>query len=327
MFRSLHYVQDLPIATLLGQAVQKLPPNLKETWATGTVKNKWNRPTLREFNDWLKEEAAAHGMMKVTSFEPKLADNCIAIAKTKTALKVFPSTSRAGASTVGRSVLPTQPVKCTACNETHSLWPCPLFRGMTPTQSGKVFADNKIFSPCLNGQHSIRQCPNSCKCTAEGCSSSQNVLLHGAQKFFPPRTLPRQNNANKNSSIPVKTESEEGSGVVYQTDVEGLLQILENKLQSPTRTETVLALCDSACSHSCISETLAAKLLVQVTATKLTVYGIISQERVDSQLVELKLIPLHSGDTECSTFDVKPFVRKHFSVGNDFINVDGLKQR
>ena len=60
---------------------------------------------------------------------------------------------------------------------------------------------------------------------------------------------------------------------------------------------------------------------------KLTLHGIKSPEKVDTQIALLKLIPLRSGDTKCSTFDVKPFFRKHSSVGVDFIDVDGLNQQ
>ena len=38
----------------------------------------------------------------------------------------------------------------------------------------------------------------------------------------------------------LKKESGQSSGVVSQTDIKGLLQILEANLQSPTRTDTVL---------------------------------------------------------------------------------------
>ena len=86
-----------------------------------TIKNKWSRPTLLEFNDCLKENAEAHEMIKVTSLKPKSDDNLTTIASTKTALKIFASTSKADAPTIGRSVFPTQPVKYTACKETH---PC-----------------------------------------------------------------------------------------------------------------------------------------------------------------------------------------------------------
>ena len=50
-------------------------------------------------------------------------------------------------------------------------------------------------------------------------------------------------------------------------------------------------------------------MLVQGTATKLTLYGINSQETVDTQLFQLKIIPVPPGDTECSTFGAKPIVR------------------
>ena len=44
VFRSLNYNQDLSSASLLGQAVQKLPPNMKEHWSMHTVKQK-SKPT------------------------------------------------------------------------------------------------------------------------------------------------------------------------------------------------------------------------------------------------------------------------------------------
>ena len=110
----------------------------------------------------------------------------------------------------------------------------------------------------------------------------------------------------------MKKESGENSGVVSQTDVKDFLKILEIYLQSPTTTETVFALCDSACNHSMISEKLAVSLLLQRTATKATVHGIKSQQVVETQLVQLKLTLVHSGDTDNSTFDIKPFVRQNF---------------
>ena len=108
-----------------------------------TDKDKWSRPKLLDFNDWLKRKAEAHEMMKVTSLKPKADENSTAITKTKTAMKVFASTSKADAPTVGRSVLPTQPVRCTACKITQPLWRSFVFRGKTPTQRAKVVDDNE----------------------------------------------------------------------------------------------------------------------------------------------------------------------------------------
>ena len=44
-------------------------------------------------------------------------------------------------------------------------------------------------------------------------------------------------------------------------------------------------------------------------------------------MAQLKLTPVHSGDTKCSTSYVEQYVRKHLSVGNDFIDVDRLNQQ
>ena len=46
VFRSLKHEHDLSSAALLGQAVQKLAPNMKEAWSLHTVKKDWTRPTL-----------------------------------------------------------------------------------------------------------------------------------------------------------------------------------------------------------------------------------------------------------------------------------------
>ena len=56
---SLNYVRDLSSASLLGQAVQKLPPNLKEAGSLHTVRRKVDRPTFIDWNEWLKDKAEA----------------------------------------------------------------------------------------------------------------------------------------------------------------------------------------------------------------------------------------------------------------------------
>ena len=110
------------------------------------------------------------------------------------------------------------------------------------------------------------------------------------------------------------------------SDVKGLLQITEIELESPSGSEMVLVLCDSACSHSWISKGLADKLQVKGSPTKSTVHGINSQQLIDTETVELELTPVHSGGS-CSSFPVKPFVRNDLKIGNDFINVDNLKAK
>ena len=79
-------------------------------------------------------------------------------------------------------------------------------------------------------------------------------MLHGAERIFLPRTLHGPNNLTKTTNVPVKKESGKSSRVASKTDVTVLLQVLEVKLYSHTINETVLALSDSTCSYSWISE-------------------------------------------------------------------------
>ena len=67
MHKSLSYDSDLKSAALLNTAVQKLPPNMKELWSLFSVKRHWVKPNLLDFNDWLKEKAEAHDIMKDTN--------------------------------------------------------------------------------------------------------------------------------------------------------------------------------------------------------------------------------------------------------------------
>ena len=178
----------------------------------------------------------------------------------------------------------------------------------------------------MNDGHSFRQCPQPRKCTKEGCSSSHDTLLHGADRIFPQKSLgDTKTTQSSKAKVNQKQTVSERSGMPSVTDYKGLLQIVEVQLDSLSSSVKVLVLCDSACSHSWISRSLAQKLRVKSSATKLTVHGINSQQVVDTETVELKLTPVHSGGS-CSTFPVTPYVRDDLKVGNNVIGVDNLKK-
>ena len=151
VFRSLNYVQDLSSASLLGQAVQKLPPNLKEGWSMHTVKRDLSRPTLIDFNDWLKDKAEAHERMKVSSGKPKVEETPTGnVTKTKTNSKVFAATT-----TSTKNTIATKPstqkiqVNCVACKDKHPLWRCQVFRKKTPTERAKLWPRTNFVSHAL----------------------------------------------------------------------------------------------------------------------------------------------------------------------------------
>ena len=71
VFKSLSFNDDLKSVNLLNQAVSKLQPNLKEAWPMHTVRHNWQRPTLLDFNKWLKEKADGHERLRVLNSKAK----------------------------------------------------------------------------------------------------------------------------------------------------------------------------------------------------------------------------------------------------------------
>ena len=182
VFRSFNYLQDLSSASLLGQAIQNLPPNFKEAWSKNTVKRNLDQPTLIHFNDWLKEKAEAHERKKAASSKSRSEEVPVTtVTKTKTGTKVFAATT----SIQGNAVTKVKSEKqCLACKDSHPLWRCRVFRQKTPTERTKLATESKLCFSCLNERHSIRQCPQPRKCTEDGCSSSHNTLFHGYDRIF-----------------------------------------------------------------------------------------------------------------------------------------------
>ena len=195
-----------------------------------TVKRNQDRPTLIQFNDWLKEKAEAHERMKCSSSKPKTDEvTALTVTRTKTGTKVFAATT-SNKDTTGTK--PRGKKRCVACKESHPIWRCTDFCRKTPTERTKIAAKSKLCFSCLNEGHAFRQCPQPRKCTKEGCSSSHNTLLHGSEKLFPHKTSSAKNKDNKvtigrSTKVSQKSTGSESSGMPSVSDVKGLLQITE----------------------------------------------------------------------------------------------------
>ena len=189
----------------------------------------------------------------------------------------------------------------------------------------------------MNGKHSFRTCPRQRKCTIEGCRSTHNTLLHGAERVFPVSTEKQSNvatltnvNSTKTSSNTVENAKSMGtassSGLTSITDVKGLLQVLEVDLLSPSDVRTrALVLCDTACSHSWISSELASRLQLKGTPLKLTVNGINTQETITTESVQVTVQPI--GEDTCSPFDLLPYVKTNLRVGSDIIDNTAIQEK
>ena len=335
VFKSLSYDADLKSASLLNQAVQKLPPNMKESWSLFTVKKHWVKPTLLDFNDWLKEKTEARDLMKQSATKARPDDNSTSVTKTKTASKVFASNSQQretqkqmpSASTNSTNTF----FRCIVSKGNHRLWECRVFKEKTPNQRAKLVADNKLRFSCLRDKHTFRQCPQPRKCRAEVCNSSHNTLLHGADRVFStkkstsPNTIQSSVNIGQSKATTSQQPSNKTTTMSSVTDVKGLLQVTELQLFSSSGLDTkALVLCDTACSNSWVAGSLADRLGLHGKALKLTVKGINTEEVVDTRIVEVTVKPREHQDFE--PFTINPFVKESLNVGSDIINVQALQE-
>ena len=258
VFKSLSYDSDLKSAALLNTAVQKLPPNMKESWSLFTVKTHWVKPNFLDFNDWLKEKAETHDLMKNTATKARTEDTNNSVTRSKVASKAFAKNTQQKSNPKPQQRSPSTSISsCIVCKGSHRLWECRVFKEKTPTQRAKVVAEAKLCFSCLRDKHMFRQCPSPRKCRKDGCNSSHNTLLHGAERVFPAKPSTNNNidtsRSNAGTSRPSTGQQQPSKTTTLSSvpDVKGLLQVTELKVINPCGTSTTaLVLCDTACSNS-----------------------------------------------------------------------------
>ena len=173
----------------------------------------------------------------------------------------------------------------------------------------------------------FRQCPSPRKCRKDGCNSSHNTLVHGAERVFPAKSSTTTSILRSRTQVLVgqstgQQQPSQTTTLSSVTDVKGLLQVTELKLTSSSGTSTTaLVLCDTACSNSWVSNSLAARL---GTALKLTVKGINTEELIDTKVVHLTVTPHKDQDFEA--FTVRHYVRETLNVGSDIIDVKSMQE-
>ena len=143
VFKSPSFDSDLKSASLLNTALQKLPPNMKESWSLFTGKNYWVKPTLLDFNDWLKEKSEAHDLMKQTSLKAKTEDNTNSVVKTEIASRKFNTQTKGNQRPASTPATPSTP-RCIVCKGNYRIWECRVFKEKSPTQRAKTVAEAKM---------------------------------------------------------------------------------------------------------------------------------------------------------------------------------------
>ena len=123
VFKSLSYDSDLKSAALLNTAVEKLPPNIKESWSLFTIKKHWMKITLLDFSDCLKEKAEAHDLMKNTATKAKIENTNNSVTRSKFASKAFAANTKHKSNLKPQQSSPSSSISsCIVCKGSHRLW-------------------------------------------------------------------------------------------------------------------------------------------------------------------------------------------------------------
>ena len=309
--------------------MQKLPLNFNESWSLFAVQKQWVKPTPLDFNDWLKQEAEAHNLMKQTLSKVKTEDITNSVVKAKVSSRIFASNvqTKGTQRPAFTSESPPTP-RCIVCKGNHRKWECRVFKEKSPTQQSKVVAEAKLRFSCLREKHTYRQCPKPRKCRKHSCNSSHNTLLHRAERIYPSESPSTNNNNNSNAGAsqnkPSNVQSSnKTTNLTSVSNVKGLLPELQLTGSSGKYT-TPLVLLEAACSNSWMSNSLAKRLGWHGTALKLTVNVINTEELVDTKLNELTVTPRNNQAFE--PFKVSPYVKEDLNVGADAINIKALQE-
>ena len=115
-----------------------------------TVRRQWHRPTLLDFNEWLKEKAEGHERLKTINSKGKSEEP----VQQKVGTKVFASNANVSNKTKEKPKYPP----CSVCKGQHVLWNCAVFKEKNATQRAKHVAEQKLCFACLQSNHSFRNC-------------------------------------------------------------------------------------------------------------------------------------------------------------------------
>ena len=311
VFKSLSFNDDLKSVNLLNQAVSKLPPNLKEAWSMQTVRRQWHRPTLLDFNEWLKEKAEGHERLKTINFKSKSEEP----VKQKIGTRVFASNANVSNKTKEKPKYPP----CSVCKGQHALWNCAVFKEKNATERAKHVAEQILCFASLQSNHSFRNCSKARKCPKPDCESTHNVLLHGAEKNFPPKDI--KGNANAKH---VSTNAAVGD-IHSQESTKGLLPVASLAVSAVATITNALALCDSASTHSWVSADLVKRLHLVGTPINLTINRFNSTSLMKTLQVSFQ-VSAETNNSEFS-FSVRAYVKDHIRIGSDSISIPELQEK
>ena len=160
-------------------------------------------------------------------------------------------------------------------------------------------------------------------CPKTDCESTHNVLLHGAEKTFPPKDTKSSAASGNTNAKHVSTNAAVGD-IHSQESTKGLLPVASLTVSSDAAITNALALCDSASTHLWVSADFVKRLHLVGTPVNLTINGFNSTSLMETQRVSFQV----SAETNNSDFlsSYRAYVKDHICIGSDSISIPELQE-
>ena len=150
------------------------------------------------------------------------------------------------------------------------------------------------------------------------------MLLHGAQKIFPPKDTKSSPASGNAKTKDVSTNAAVGD-IHSQESTKGRLPFASLAVSSDATITNALAICDSASTHSWVSADLVKRFHLVGTPVILTINGFNSTSLMKTHQVSFQ----DSAETNNSefSFSFRAHVKDHIRIGSDSISIPELKEK
>lgn len=229
-----HYMTN---PQLLMELLDKLPYNLKYSWANHVSSLSLSRPDLKDLSKWLENQCTIMSIF----FRPQQES----LVRRKNDTKpVFTSSTNDNKSS------------CMFCKEKHESAECKTFRKADVSERWKMVAEKKLCFFCFR-QHQIKYCKTKKSCGINNCKLFHHRLLH-TDKSEKPSDSRKETETPANETKEINSKHTEGN-----VTKSVLLRVCPVTLYGPKCQIDTYALLDDGSTISLLDSATADKLGVE----------------------------------------------------------------
>ena len=233
---------------------------------------------LRRCKRWIHEQRRNENVETIRAFITEEAEFQMAAAET---IHGFQKVNVSRQKNVGNAILfgldqnykkDKKNTKCAVCQRDHRIWQCTTLKEEDINRRWEIANKQKLCFQCLGSNHLSKACKNSRICGIDGCTDTQNCLLHkkkqkaGESNPHKPEKKHEGESVEGSHTSAIIKEPKAKNGVNYVS-----LRTVPVILRKGSQKIVVNALLDDGSAKTYINSDVAAELNLQGGTRKVTV--------------------------------------------------------